>query len=230
MRRSRKRGARHATYRLDRSPRIDREIGAHLPPPSSARANRGWCRGCSRQARAAGMSLSERPFVPSTSEMKARFPGSSSGGRAAFSWKRPATLAVHRVVSSALVAQRALVRRVERQKFAANFGTRAVPHDLGHRVNLEIERAIAIGNDVIFVHPLGEVDAVCLAREQVDGGGAEERNERRADRALEHRMVPVDQQHHLELAPGAGLDPVFEPRSSIERKRAGKAKYSCSRR
>jgi hypothetical protein len=52
--------------------------------------------------------------------------------------------------------------------------SRRVSEDLGNAEHLEIERTAPVGNEVMLVRRVGQVDAVGSQREQVDHGRAKE--------------------------------------------------------
>ena len=67
------------------------------------------------------------------------------------------------------------------------------------RMHLEIQRTGAVDDHVMLVDPVGQVDAVAAAREQVDRRGAERHQLLRVHRALQALVVLAEQHDQFQL-------------------------------
>ena len=112
------------------------------------------------------------------------------------------------------------VGRVERQELLLAVGADAVADDVGDLVDLEVERPRPVGDDVILVRAVADVDAVGALVEQVDRRRAEQREIRRVDDALERRLAAAEQKHELELVAVDALEARARARSA---RRSGSA-------
>ena len=105
------------------------------------------------------------------------------------------------------------------------------PTTLGHLVDLEVERPGAIGDDVILVRAVADVNAIGALLEQIDGRRAEQREIRARRRRSRASASPRPNRITSSISsPSTRLSARASPVSSKKRKRCGNAKYSCSSR
>ncbi|MNN28154.1 hypothetical protein D3C81_1417130 [compost metagenome] len=78
-------------------------------------------------------------------------------------------------------------------------------------MDLEIGGPGAVGDHVVLMHPIGKVQAVDTAREQVDRRGAERHELARADAALQALVEALEQNQHFQRLAGAALYGLLQP-------------------
>ncbi len=106
-------------------------------------------------------------------------------------------LAAHAVIRLVAAIARRIAHRIERQERLLRTG--AMASNAAQGVNLEIHRPRTVGDHVVFIDPVGQMDAVHALGEQVDGGRAERQELRRADTAFQARFVAVEQHDQFQL-------------------------------
>ncbi len=97
-----------------------------------------------------------------------------------------------------------------------------MPGDAQDAVDLEIERAGAIGHDMELAETIGEVDAVGPLGEEVDCGRAVEGEARGIDSGFELEVFRIQEDDDVEHVPGRALDGRGEPADPGEEEALGK--------
>lgn len=96
--------------------------------------------------------------------------------------------------------------------------------DAAQGVNLEVHRPGTVGDHMVFVDPLGQVNAVHPLGKQVDRRGAERYELRRANAAFQTRLMAVEQHDQFQFLAVAPLHCTTQLRDLNEQKAVGQSK------
>ncbi|MNP30146.1 hypothetical protein D3C76_1232070 [compost metagenome] len=115
-----------------------------------------------------------------------------------------ARFAPHCVIGLVAAITGRIAHGVERQERLLRPG--AVAGEAVQRMHFEIHRPGTVGDHVVFVDPIRQVNAIQALGKQVDGRGAERQELRSADAAFQARIVTVEQHDQLQFLTVATLD------------------------
>lgn len=118
----------------------------------------------------------------------------------------------------AAITQR-IADRIERLERL--LGAAAMAGDLGQGMNLEIQRPGAVGDHLVLMHSLAQVNAIGAAWKQVHRRGAEGHELGRRHRAFQGAVEAIEQHHQLQFLAAAALHTGAQPGEVDEQEAVG---------